>query len=119
MLVKYIENNDIVVSSVIRCDIVRAIDEDGNANGHLLRFFTSDYGDVVICRSSYSDCIDILNELYEKDKVDLSCNANFEVMVANVFSPELLALAELNTFGDDIDIDVLDPDDDTDFDDEY
>lgn len=118
MLVKYIENNDIVVSTVIRCDVVHAVREDGTPDGYLLRFFTSDYGDIVICKSSYNNCMEVLNEMYDKEKVDISCNANFEIVVANVFNPEAMLISEDDLLdADDIDFDIfgIDPDDMTEY----
>lgn len=117
MLVKYIENRDIVVAHIVRCDIVRSLEDEDSA--YLLRLFTQDFGDVVLCKSTYTNCFDALTELYDHEKLDLSCNANFEIEVMNVFSQEML----LSLDADDTDIDIgglySDIDDDTDYDDEY
>lgn len=117
MLVKYIENRDIVVAHIVRCDVVRSLDDEDSV--YLLRLFTQDFGDVVLCKSTYNNCFNALTELYDSEKLDLSCNANFEIEVMNVFSPEMLF--SLDDDVTDIDIDSLYPDldDGDDYDDEY
>ena len=120
MLVKYIENKDIIVAHIVRCDVVRSLDDE-DRNVYLLRLFTQDFGDVVLCKSTYTNCLDALNDLYDNEKLDLSCNANFEVEVMNVFSPEMLFSMDDILDADEIDIGSLYPDidDDADYDDEY